>query len=90
MAVFQQLRAAASHSCALVGFFTYRGKRKRYGSRVARTPLLRSLRALFRGPEGNIFFCGEHTSQDFQGFMEGGASTGEQTAAEILRLIRRR
>jgi hypothetical protein len=23
-----------------------------------------------------VLFCGEHTSQDFQGFMEGGAETG--------------
>ena len=34
--------------------------------------------------QGNIFFAGEHTSQDFQGFMEGGASEGERAAAEIL------
>lgn len=30
-----------------------------------------------REREGNVLFCGEHTSQDFQGFMEGGAETGE-------------
>jgi monoamine oxidase len=41
-------------------------------------------------PEGNVFFCGEHTSQDFQGFMEGGASTGKQTAADVARFIRGR
>jgi monoamine oxidase len=34
--------------------------------------------------QGNIFFCGEHTSQDFQGFMEGGASTGKAAALEIV------
>jgi monoamine oxidase len=39
-------------------------------------------------PEGNIFFCGEHTSQDFQGFMEGGASTGVQTASDLFDVIR--
>ena len=33
--------------------------------------------------EGNIFFCGEHTSQAFQGFMEGGASEGVRVAREI-------
>ena len=27
-------------------------------------------------PQGNIHFAGEHCSQDFQGFMEGGASGG--------------
>jgi monoamine oxidase len=39
-------------------------------------------------PEGNFFFCGEHTSQDFQGFMEGGASTGIATGAEIAHRVR--
>ena len=34
--------------------------------------------------EGNVHFCGEHTSADFQGWMEGGAETGALVAAEIL------
>jgi monoamine oxidase len=34
--------------------------------------------------EGNQHFCGEHTSGDFQGYMEGGASTGAAAAAEVL------
>ncbi len=34
--------------------------------------------------EGNLHFCGEHTSVDFQGWMEGGAETGALVAAEIL------
>ena len=38
-------------------------------------------------PEGNIHFAGEHTSQDFQGFMEGGVTTGERAALEILRVL---
>ena len=38
-------------------------------------------------PEGNIHFAGEHTSQDFQGFMEGGVTTGERAAREILGVI---
>ena len=38
-------------------------------------------------PEGNIHFAGEHTSQDFQGFMEGGVTTGERAAQEILSVI---
>jgi monoamine oxidase len=33
---------------------------------------------------GNLHFCGEHTSLDFQGWMEGGAETGALVAAEIL------
>jgi monoamine oxidase len=34
--------------------------------------------------QGNIHFAGEHCSQDFQGYMEGGASTGVSAANEIL------
>lgn len=34
--------------------------------------------------EGNLHFCGEHTSLDFQGWMEGAAETGGLVAAEIL------
>ncbi len=39
-------------------------------------------------PQGGVQFCGEHTSQDFQGFMEGGASTGKQTAKDLIALIK--
>ena len=35
-------------------------------------------------PNGKIHFAGEHCSQDFQGFMEGGASEGARAANEIL------
>ena len=35
-------------------------------------------------PQGNIYFCGEHTSQDFQGYMEGGASTGTTVANTLV------
>ncbi|WP_266222201.1 flavin monoamine oxidase family protein [Paraliomyxa miuraensis] len=35
-------------------------------------------------PEGDLHFCGEHTSPDFQGWMEGGAESGERVATEIL------
>ena len=42
----------------------------------------------FFGLEGarveNQHFCGEHCSEDFQGYMEGGAETGAMVAAEIL------
>ena len=34
--------------------------------------------------QGNVFFAGEHTSIDFQGFMEGAASEGVRAANEIL------
>jgi monoamine oxidase len=33
---------------------------------------------------GNCHFCGEHTSQDFQGYLNGGVETGERVAADIL------
>ena len=33
---------------------------------------------------GKCHFAGEHCSQDFQGFMEGGASEGARAAGEIL------
>ncbi len=38
--------------------------------------------------QGHVFFCGEHTSQDFQGFMEGGASEGVRCARELARVLR--
>jgi monoamine oxidase len=34
--------------------------------------------------EGNQHFCGEHCSENFQGYMEGGAETGAMVAGEIL------
>jgi monoamine oxidase len=33
---------------------------------------------------GNLHFAGEHTSYDFQGYMEGGAESGGRAAREIL------
>jgi monoamine oxidase len=40
------------------------------------------------GPNGPIHFAGEHCSQDFQGFMEGGASEGVRAANEVLALLK--
>lgn len=34
--------------------------------------------------EGNAHFCGEHTSIEFQGYLNGAVETGERAAAEIL------
>lgn len=34
--------------------------------------------------QGNCHFCGEHCSQDFQGYLNGGVQTGQDAAAEIL------
>ena len=33
--------------------------------------------------EGNAHFCGEHTSQNFQGFIEGAITSGERVAGEV-------
>ena len=37
--------------------------------------------------QGNIHFAGEHCSQDFQGYMEGGAEEGIRAAKEILAVV---
>jgi monoamine oxidase len=38
-------------------------------------------------PEGNIHFAGEHTSVEFQGYMEGAVEGGERAASEVLSAI---
>lgn len=35
-------------------------------------------------PQGRVHFAGEHTSMEYQGFMEGGAQSGFRAANEIL------
>ncbi len=35
--------------------------------------------------QGQVFFAGDHCSQDFQGYMEGAASEGERAADEVLK-----
>jgi monoamine oxidase len=37
-----------------------------------------------RVPQGNVHFAGEHTSIDYQGYMEGGADEGDRAAKEVL------
>ena len=37
--------------------------------------------------QGGVLFCGEHTSIDFQGFMEGAASEGTRAAKQLVRLL---
>src|SRR3954451_8518539 len=34
---------------------------------------------------GNCHFCGEHTSQDFRGYLQGAVETGQRAAQEILK-----
>ena len=43
-------------------------------------------------PVGNLFFAGEHTSSfyEWQGFMEGGALSGQRAAAEVIDALRAR
>lgn len=38
--------------------------------------------------QGNIHFAGEHCSQDFQGYMEGGASEGARAGLEVWHALR--
>jgi monoamine oxidase len=39
--------------------------------------------------EGAVHFCGEHTSVDFQGYLNGGVETGYRAAAEVIDALRR-
>jgi monoamine oxidase len=41
-------------------------------------------------PIGNLFFAGEHTSAEFNGYMEGAAESGERAAKEVLAKVGRR
>jgi len=38
--------------------------------------------------EGAVHFCGEHTSVDFQGYLNGGVETGQRAAAEVIDALR--
>jgi monoamine oxidase len=38
---------------------------------------------LLRQRHGRLFFAGEHTSEDFQGYMEGAVESGERVADEV-------
>lgn len=40
-------------------------------------------------PQGRIVFCGDHTSQDFQGYMEGAASEGARAAKDVAKQLAR-
>ncbi|MBI2690111.1 MAG: FAD-dependent oxidoreductase [Acidobacteria bacterium] len=37
--------------------------------------------------EGACHFCGEHTSLDFQGYLNGAVETGERAAAEVISAV---
>jgi monoamine oxidase len=38
-------------------------------------------------PQGHIHFAGEHTSYNFQGFMEGGAESGQRAGREVIAAV---
>ena len=38
--------------------------------------------------QGQVFFCGDHTSQEFQGYMEGAASEGARAGKDVLAITR--
>jgi monoamine oxidase len=39
-------------------------------------------------PQGGVFFAGDATTVEFQGYMEGGAFTGQRAADELIALLR--
>ncbi len=45
-----------------------------------------TLRAWLPRPAGRLFFAGEHTSDRWQGYMNGAVESGKRAAAEIRRL----
>jgi monoamine oxidase len=41
-----------------------------------------------REPQDGVHFCGEHTSIDAQGYLEGAVETGQRAATEIISALR--
>lgn len=82
-AVFPGINAAAIRGRAERAFWT--GSPFSLGSYLCYRP---GEFTRFYGVEGervgNLFFAGEHTSLEYQGFMEGGCETGELVASDIL------
>jgi monoamine oxidase len=48
-----------------------------------------SLRRWLAAPAGRILFAGEHTSLDWQGYMNGALTTGQRAAMEVIALAGR-
>jgi monoamine oxidase len=46
-----------------------------------------SLRDWLRRPAGRLTFAGEHTSVEWEGFMNGAIESGRRAAAEIAALV---
>ncbi|MFZ1024702.1 MAG: NAD(P)/FAD-dependent oxidoreductase [Limnoraphis robusta] len=82
-AVFSGINGVAIRNQAERGFWT--GSPFSLGSYLCYRP---GEFTRFYGVEGerfgNLFFAGEHTSLEYQGFMEGGCETGELVASDIL------
>jgi monoamine oxidase len=46
------------------------------------------LRAWLPRPAGRVLFAGEHTSEEWQGYMNGAVESGRRAAAEVRALTR--
>ena len=57
---------------------------RRAPTRTGRSASTRSSPAPSAKQQGNCHFAGEHTSIDFQGYLNGAVETGERAAGEIL------
>lgn len=56
-----------------------------YGSySVYKVGQFTTINGLEATPVGNIYFAGEHCSDEFQGYMNGAAETGKKAAIEIM------
>jgi monoamine oxidase len=47
-----------------------------------------SWRAWLSRPAGRVLFAGEHTSEQWQGYMNGAIESGRRAAAEVRTLVR--
>lgn len=43
---------------------------------------------VIKAPEGGVHFAGEHTSDAYQGFLEGAVASGDRCARELLKMRR--
>jgi monoamine oxidase len=50
---------------------------------------LTSLGGIEAESEGPVHFAGEHTSREWQGFLNGAVESGQRAAREVLRAARR-
>ena len=54
------------------------------------SPRALELRAWLRRPHGRVVFAGEHTSERWQGYMNGALESGLRAAHELAALAARR